>query len=119
MKIKRWTQNARNTYYDCEVPMHRAIDTVHLRGTGNAYYQWVNFDEWQFNKGRYMNEEWTLKAIKEGSITISNTEYLIEKHPSGSCESCCFIGSQCPSEAITICCSDGGNVLKVTSLVGK
>lgn len=44
------------------------MKSIHLRGIGNSHYQWINFDEWQFNKEGYMNEEWALKAISEGVI---------------------------------------------------
>lgn len=95
------------------------MKSIHLRGIGNSHYQWINFDEWQFNKEGYMNEEWALKAISEGVIQLGNTTYDIVSNTKGSCDGCCFHGSQCPSKAITICCSHGGNILKVAKLNDK
>lgn len=46
-------------------------------------------------------------------IRIGNNEYYIEKSPLGSCNGCCFKEEQCPSKAVTICCSNGGNILKL------
>lgn len=64
-----------------------------------------------------MNEDWALKVIREGNITIGTTTFDIVRQPNGSCDGCCLKGSQCPSKAITICCSHGGNILKLPKTV--
>lgn len=46
-------------------------------------------------------------------ITIRGKEYYIEKSPIGSCDGCAFRGDWCPTKAVTICCSNGGNILKL------
>lgn len=46
-------------------------------------------------------------------VEIRGNEYYIQKNPSGSCDGCYFLGRSCPSRAVTICCSNGGNILKL------
>ena len=46
-------------------------------------------------------------------IKIKDIEYYIERSPLGSCDGCYFYKKQCPSKAVTICCSNGGNILKL------
>lgn len=46
-------------------------------------------------------------------ININGADFLIEKNPIGSCDGCYFLSRNCPSKAITICCSNGGNILKL------
>lgn len=54
------------------------------------------------------------KLIKEHTpITIGDNEYYIEKSPLGSCDGCVFKETWCPTKAVTICCSNGGNILKL------
>lgn len=66
-----------------------------------------------------MNEDWALKAVRDRSIKLGNTTYDIVSNPRGSCDGCCFYASECPRKAITICCSAGGNILKVAKDQGK
>lgn len=46
-------------------------------------------------------------------VTIGDYEYYIEKSPLGTCDGCVFKDSRCPTKAVTICCSNGGNILKL------
>lgn len=45
-------------------------------------------------------------------IHIKDEEFYIEKSVIGSCDGCYFIDKICPAKAVTICCSNGGNILK-------
>ena len=46
-------------------------------------------------------------------VRIKGNDYLIESNPKGSCDNCYFIDKTCPKDAVTICCSNGGNILKL------
>lgn len=46
-------------------------------------------------------------------VIIGDKEYYIEKSPVGSCDGCVFQNTWCPTKAVTICCSNGGNILKL------
>ena len=46
-------------------------------------------------------------------IKIGQNEFYIEKSPLGCCDDCYFRDKQCASKALTICCSNGGNILKL------
>lgn len=48
-----------------------------------------------------------------GTVNINNQEFYIQRNPSGSCDGCYFHDKRCASKALTICCSNGGNVLKL------
>lgn len=53
------------------------------------------------------------KLIKEHTpVDIAGKKYIIEYNPSGSCNRCYFSNKICPSKAVTICTSNGGNILK-------
>lgn len=64
-----------------------------------------------------MNEKAAITAIKQGSVTIGDIEFLIIKQPQGSCEDCYFDQVirgkhiNCPKTALDICCT-GGYILK-------
>lgn len=46
------------------------------------------------------------------TIEIENKNYYVKSNRSGSCDGCAFIGGKtCPSKAVTICTSNGGNIL--------
>lgn len=47
-------------------------------------------------------------------MLISGKYYLIEKNPKGTCEGCVLYNelNQCPTRAVNICTSNGGNVFK-------
>lgn len=46
-------------------------------------------------------------------IKIRDNTFLIERNPKGSCDGCYFKDKTCPKDAVTICCSNGGNILKL------
>lgn len=46
-------------------------------------------------------------------ILIGENEFYIERSPLGSCDGCYFHEKRCSSKAVTICCSNGGNILKL------
>lgn len=51
--------------------------------------------------------------VNKTPICINGTEYIVERNPIGSCDECYFLGKTCPMRAVTICCSNGGNILKL------
>ena len=46
-------------------------------------------------------------------IKIKDSMFFIERNPKGSCDGCYFKDKTCPKDAVTICCSNGGNILKL------
>lgn len=52
-------------------------------------------------------------------VKLGNDLFIVEKNPIGSCDGCYFIGGNCPSRAITICCSNGGNIFKLVEQIKK
>lgn len=46
-------------------------------------------------------------------IKIGEYEFYIERSPLGRCDNCYFQDKRCASKALTICCSNGGNILKL------
>lgn len=60
-----------------------------------------------------VNDPSIKKLIKEHiPVDIAGKKFTIEYNPSGSCNRCYFYNRICPSEAVTICISNGGNILK-------
>lgn len=52
--------------------------------------------------------------VNRTPVTFRGKEFIIERNPKGSCDNCYFYTQDsCPSKAITICCSNGGNILKL------
>lgn len=47
------------------------------------------------------------------SVTINNKEYIVESNPIGTCDGCYFLDKDCPAKAVSICCSNGGNIFKI------
>lgn len=56
-----------------------------------------------------------IQALIESNITvkINGQEFYIRKNPKGSCDNCYFYDKKCASKAVTICCSNGGNILEL------
>ena len=46
-------------------------------------------------------------------VKIGDNEFYIEPNSKGSCEGCYFINKTCHMKAVNICCSNGGNILKL------
>lgn len=46
-------------------------------------------------------------------IPFGKIKVIVEPNPTGTCDGCYFLGKQCPSRAVTICCSNGGNIFKL------
>ena len=46
-------------------------------------------------------------------VKIGDKEFYIERSPLGCCDDCYFRDKQCATNALTICCSNGGNILKL------
>lgn len=46
-------------------------------------------------------------------VTINNKKYIVESNPIGTCDGCYFVDKGCPAKAVNICCSNGGNILKL------
>ena len=48
-------------------------------------------------------------------VNINNKLFTVVKNPTGSCNGCYFYENNepCASKAVCICCSNGGNVLKL------
>lgn len=49
----------------------------------------------------------------KAQIAIGEDKFYIERSPSGCCDGCYFLQKQCPTRATQICCSNGGNILKL------
>lgn len=47
------------------------------------------------------------------AIKIGEHEFYVERNPLGGCDNCYFQNKKCASKALTICCSNGGNILKL------
>lgn len=52
-------------------------------------------------------------------VTINNKEYIVESNPIGTCDGCYFLDKSCPARAVNICCSNGGNILKIVEPTTK
>ena len=51
---------------------------------------------------------------KQIPVEICGTQYLIQSQKSGLCDNCYFEDKdKCPTKAVSICCSNGGNILKI------
>lgn len=46
-------------------------------------------------------------------VKLEGHLFIVERNPIGSCDDCYFFEKQCPKRAITICCSNGGNIFKL------
>lgn len=61
-----------------------------------------------------LNDQELAKIIKDKTpITISRKQFVIESNPIGTCDGCYFLDKNCPAKAVNICCSNGGNILKL------
>ena len=59
-----------------------------------------------------VNDQKLAKIIKDKvPVTIQEQQYYIIPSPSGTCDGCVFLEKACPQKAITICTSNGGNIL--------
>lgn len=48
------------------------------------------------------------------SIIISGKWFKVRKSPTGSCDNCYFLDKEkCPVLAVTMCCSNGGNIFEL------
>ena len=47
------------------------------------------------------------------SIRIDDKDFYIKENAKGSCDGCYFLGKKCPSAAVTICYSNGGNIFEL------
>lgn len=45
-------------------------------------------------------------------VMIAGNYYTVVPNKAGSCDGCVFQSTQCPQKAVTICTSNGGNILK-------
>lgn len=60
-----------------------------------------------------MKDPFLERMIKDKTpILINDMWFTIEKNPFGSCDGCYFLNKDCPAKAVTLCCSNGGNILK-------
>lgn len=67
-----------------------------------------------------VNDPYIAELIKNNTpIDIAGKLYSIKPNPIGSCNSCYFYNKICPSKAVTICTSNGGNILKRYKENGK
>lgn len=46
-------------------------------------------------------------------LPFGDVKVTVEPNPTGTCDGCYFLGKTCPSRAVTICCSNGGNIFKL------
>lgn len=46
-------------------------------------------------------------------IPFGNIKVIVKPSPTGTCDGCYFLGKKCPNRAVTICCSNGGNIFKL------
>lgn len=68
----------------------------------------------EFNKKMTIRDPFIETLVKDKTpIVLGGVKVTVEKNPLGSCDGCYFLGKQCPSRAITICCSNGGNIFKL------
>lgn len=49
----------------------------------------------------------------ETKIPFGNIKVIVKPNPTGTCDGCYFLGKNCPNRAVTICCSNGGNIFKL------
>lgn len=60
------------------------------------------------------DKELTQKIKNKIAVEIKGNNYYVIANKSGSCDNCYFSNKcSCPQQAITICCSNGGNILKL------
>lgn len=51
---------------------------------------------------------------KQVPVEISGRYYTVHTQKSGLCDNCYFEDKdKCPTKAVNICCSNGGNILKI------
>lgn len=67
------------------------------------------------------NNPFITKLVKEKMpINIENKWFVVISNPLGSCNDCYFSDKErCPQKAVTICCSNGGNILKLSKRHGR
>lgn len=67
-----------------------------------------------------LNDQGLAKIIKDKTpITISRRQFIVESSPVGTCDGCYFLDKNCPAKAVNICCSNGGNILKIIEQTAK
>lgn len=62
-----------------------------------------------------LNDPELREIIKnDEAIEITNKQFTVIPNRSGSCDDCYFQSKEkCPPHAVRICCSNGGNILKL------
>lgn len=52
-------------------------------------------------------------------LPFGNIKVIIVPNSTGTCNGCYFLDKNCPSRAVTICCSNGGNIFKLVENKNK
>lgn len=52
-------------------------------------------------------------------LTFGDVKVIVKPSPTGTCDGCYFLGKKCPNRAVTICCSNGGNIFKLVEKHGR
>lgn len=68
-----------------------------------------------------LNDPELREIVSKGTkVEINNNKYIVKTQRTGSCDGCAFEeDSKCPTLARRYCCSNGGNILKLSEQNNK